>query len=139
VTTASPQNLAAEMARVRDPNGFTKLHALSKTSATGDVTARGALARVAFITAGKGGTARDITVRDSLELVEISAVECDQYGRGGKGPYFYQLLHAMGVYPEDAPPTVRMFSPMYQGQLTPMYQGQLAPEQLIGWAEPPRI
>jgi integrase len=119
LTTASPQNLAAEMARVRDPDGFAKLHALSQTSATGVVTATGALARIAFIMAAKGGTVRDITVGDSLELVEISAVECDQYGRGGKGPYFYQLLHAMGVFPADAPPTVRMFSPMYQGQLTP--------------------
>jgi hypothetical protein len=119
LTTASPHNLAAEMARVRDRDGFAQLQALSKTSTVGEITARGALARIAFIMAAKGGTVRDITVGDSLELVEISAVECDQYGRGGKGPYFYQLLHAIGVYPAAAPPTVRMFSPMYQGQLTP--------------------
>lgn len=119
LTTGTPQNLAAEMARVRDPDGFAKLHALSRTSATGAITARAALARIAFIMAAKGGTVGDITVGDSLELIEISAVECDQHGRGGKGPYFYQLLHAMGVFPADAPPTVRMFSPMYQGQLTP--------------------
>jgi hypothetical protein len=99
LTTASPQNLAAEMARVRDPDGFAQLHALSQTSTAGAITARGALARIAFIMAAKGGTVRDITVGDSLELVEISAAECDQYGRGGKGPYFYQLLHAMGYTP----------------------------------------
>ena len=118
LTTATPQNLAAEMARVRDPDGYAAVHAVSKTSATGSVTAEGALARIAFIMAAKGGMIRDITVGDSLELVEISAAECDRYGRGGKGPYFYQLLHAVGVFPADAPPTERMFSPTYQGQLT---------------------
>jgi integrase len=60
----------------------------------------------------------DITVGDSLELMQVSAVECDQYGRGGKGPYFYQLLHAAGVFPAGAPSSVRLFSPMYHGQLT---------------------
>ena len=44
LTTRSPQNLAAEMARVRDPKGFAALQALSQTGATGDVTARAALA-----------------------------------------------------------------------------------------------
>ena len=119
LTSGAPQNLAVEMARVRDPEGYAELHALSQTSTVGLDTARGARARIAFIMAAKGGAVRDITVGDSLELVEVSAVACGQRGKGGKGPYFYQLLHAMGVFPAEAPSTVRMFSPMYQGQLTP--------------------
>ncbi len=119
LTATSPKNLAAEMARVRDPAGFTALTATGRGSVVGGVTARGALARIAFILAAKGGMVRDITVGDCLELLQISAAECDQYGRGGKGPYFYQLLHAIGVLPADAPPTVRLFSTMYHGQLTP--------------------
>jgi hypothetical protein len=118
LTTTSPQNMAAEMARVRDAGGFAELHAVSQASVTGHVTASGALTRIAFILAAKGGMIRDITVGDSLELMQVSAVECDQYGRGGKGPYFYQLLHAMGVFPAGAPSSVRLFSPMYHGQLT---------------------
>ena len=119
LTTTSPVHLATEMARVRDADGFAAVHALGRTSVTGNVTLTGALTRIAFIMAAKGGAVRDITVGDSLELLEISAVECDQHGRGGKGAYFYQLLHAMGIFPADAPPTVRLFSTMYQGQLTP--------------------
>jgi integrase len=119
LTTTSPQNIAAEMARVRDRDGFTALQAIGQASVIGNVTAAGAFARIAFIMAAKGGTVRDITVGDSLELTQISAIEWDQFGRGGKGPYFYQLLHAMGVFPADAPPTVRLFSSMYHGQLTP--------------------
>lgn len=119
LTTTSPQNLAAEMARVRDPDGFTAVHTIGRASVLGEVTARGALTRIAFILAAKGGGVRDITVGDSLELIQISAQECDQYGRGGKGPYFYQLLHALNVFPAGAPSSVRLFSPMYHGQLTP--------------------
>lgn len=119
LTTTSPHDLGVEMARVRDPDGFAALQALVLTGGSGMVTSRAALVRIAYILAAKGGTVRDITVGDCLELIEISARECDPYGRGGKGPYFYQLLHAMGVFPPDAPPTVRMFSPMYGGQLSP--------------------
>jgi Phage integrase family len=118
VTTRSPHTLSYEMARTRDPDGFAELTALSQTSASSVVTTKAGHG-IARIMAAKGGMVRDITVGDCLELVEISASEWDNYGRAGKGPYFYQVLHAMGVFPPGAPPTVRMFSPMYHGQLTP--------------------
>lgn len=118
LTTTSPNNLATEMARVRDPDGFATLRALSQTGSSGVVTTRSAVVRIAYILAAKGGAVGDITVGDGLELLDVSAVECDQHGRAGKGSYFYQLLHAVGVFPSDAPPIVRMFSSMYQGQLT---------------------
>ena len=105
------------MARVRDPDGFSDLRVLGQTSASNIVTAKATLG-VAYIMAAKGGVVRDITVGDCLELIAVNAAEWDNYGRAGKGPYFYQLLHAMGFFPSDAPSTVRMFSPMYQGQRT---------------------
>ncbi|HWM99227.1 MAG TPA: hypothetical protein VNO54_19480, partial [Streptosporangiaceae bacterium] len=53
---------------------------------------------------------------DCLELLQASAADCGQYGQHA---YFYQLLGAIGVFPAGAPPTVRLFSTMYHGQLTP--------------------
>ena len=112
----TPKNLAAEMARSRDPGGFAALAALSRadpaSAATKDLAAR----RIAAILAAKGGVIADITVGDCLELLGTLAA-----GRGNTSPYFYQLLHALGVFPPAAPPTVRAFK-------TP---GQLTIEQLV--------
>ena len=33
-------------------------------------------------------------------------------------PFFYQVLHAAGIFPATAPPTVRMFNSLFAGQLT---------------------
>lgn len=126
--TRSLHGLVAEMGRTRDPDGFAALRRIIDTIGSGEVTCRQALTRTAYIVAAKGGAVRDITVGDCLELVETSVAEYPEYGRDGRGPYFYQLLHAMGVFGPDAPATVRMFSPMYQRG---SYQGQLTPEQLI--------
>ncbi len=116
LTTTSPKSLAAEMARVRDPGGFAALDAAGRGSVIGGVTVRGALTRIAIIMAAKGGMVRDITVGDCLELLQASAADCGQYSQHA---YFYQLLGAIGVFPAGAPPTVRLFSTMYHGQLTP--------------------
>ena len=119
LTTTSPQNLAAEMARVRDPAGFAALTAASQAAVVGGVTARGAVARIAFIMAAKGGSVRDITVGDCLELIET------RYGIGPRpstskgGTSFYQVLHGMGIFPVEAPATLRMLNPLFQGQLSP--------------------
>jgi hypothetical protein len=126
--TKSLHNLVSEMSRTRDPDGFAALHELIETIGSGEVTCRMALTRIAYMMAAKGGAVADITVGDCLELVEISAAEYPRYGRDGKGPYFYQLLHALGVFGPEAPATARMFSPIYQRG---SYQGRLTPEQLI--------
>jgi integrase len=118
LTPASQRFLAGEMARARDPGGFTALHELLRTDpATADIKDM-ALRRIAAILAAKGGTIGEITVGDCLELLEAAAV------RGGgtdTSPYFYQLLHTLGVFPPTAPVTVRMFKT----------QGQLSVEQLV--------
>jgi hypothetical protein len=110
-------NLAGGMARARDPIGFAALRDASRDSVVSSLTVQDALTRIAYIMAAKGGAVRAITVGDCLELLD-RAFEYGQYGTGGKGPYFYQLLHAIGAFPETAPATVRMFSIMYPGQAT---------------------
>jgi len=116
LTTATPRNLSSEMARVRDPAGFSKLSSLGSTSLASYPVTRTALEWVAVIVAAKGGVVAGITVGDCLELLEISDALFPN--SGGKGPSFYQLLHEMGVFPAGAPATVRMFNPLFQGQLT---------------------
>src|SRR5260221_203152 len=71
-----------------------------------------AVCRIAASVGAKGGRIADITVGDCLELVDaITAAK-----GGNTSPYFYQLLHALGVFPPAAPPTVRVFKT--HGQLT---------------------
>ncbi len=117
LTTRKLMHLVSEMARARDPDGFAALHTACNSSVVSGVTARGALGRIAFIMAAKGGTVSDITIGDCLELLDKS-FEFGQHNTAGKGPYFYQLLHTTGVFPADVPSTVRMLNPEYQGQLT---------------------
>ena len=113
---AIPKNLAAEMARSRDPGGFAALAALARadpaSASTKDLAAR----RIAAILAAKGGAIAGITVGDCLELLDVLAG-----GGGSTSPYFYQLLHVLETFPPAAPPTVRAFK-------TP---GQLTVEQLV--------
>jgi hypothetical protein len=77
-----------------------------------------ALRRAATILAVKGGTLREITVGDCLQL---SAAIDGRSLRANKGMGFYQLLHATGVFPAQAPSTIRAFGT----------NGQLSPAQLI--------
>ena len=108
LTTATPKRLATEMARTRDPAGFTGLAACCDASPVGESTTAVALHRVAVIMAAKGGMVAGITIGDCLELLDAAAVVCTipHY----KSPYFYQMLHAAGVLGSSAAPTVRALS-----------------------------
>lgn len=120
LTPGTVQILTAEMARSRDPEGFAELVSVCRTDPANTHTKDNALRRIATIMAAKGGTVRDITAGDCVEMAELLL------GIGGgadTSAYFYQLLHAMGVFPEGAPSTVRAVS----GQA----QGQSSAEQLI--------
>ena len=92
LATATPTRLAAEMARTRDPAGFTGLAACCDASPVGESATGVAMHRIAAIMAAKGGMVAGITVGDCLELLRAAAVVCDV--RHYKSPYFYQLLHA---------------------------------------------
>jgi len=118
LTARTIRTIADEMARTRDPAGFAALHTASRDGVVSRLTTLGALNRIAVILAAKGGRICDITVGDCLELLELG-YQYGERGTGGEGPYFYQLLHAIGVFPAEAPPTVRMFSTAYRGQGSP--------------------
>jgi hypothetical protein len=60
------------------------------------------LSRIVVILAAKGGTLAEVTVGDCVELLQIVR----RLG-GGKttSGYFYQLLHALGIFDPSAPRT----------------------------------
>ena len=119
MATASPLRIANEMARVRDPGGLARLKALRATSTVGDSTVLPAIERIALIMAAKGGTASDITPGDCLELLKTGRKVFPGPAKSARhSPFFYQLLHSLGVFPAGAPPTVRMFSTRFPGQLS---------------------
>jgi integrase len=102
----SPRRLAEEMARSRDPEGFELVRAACKADAVNSVVKQTALRRIAVLLAAKGGLITDITVGDCLELAR--AVH-EHDGAVRVSSYFYQLLHAAGTFPPEAPPTTRVF------------------------------
>ena len=121
------------MAAVRDPHGIAELRTARMVNTVGDATMLPAIEKVAVIMAAKGGTVRDVTVGDCLETMRISREVFPGPTRSSRhSPVFYQLLHSIGVFPADAPPTVRMFSPLFAGrvpveQLVDRYQLSLPP------------
>ncbi len=119
MTTAAPLRIANEMGRVRDPAGLARLWEFRDCGTVGDATAAPAIEKAALIMAAKGGVVADITVGDCLELVKTSRdVFPGPYRSPRHSPFFYQMLHAAGIFPDGAPPTVRMFSSLFTGQLT---------------------
>jgi Phage integrase family len=114
----APQNLVPLMAQLRDPVGFAELVGLCDASPAGRTMKAAALRRVATIVAVKGGTLRDVTVGDCLQL---SLAIDGRTLRANKAMSFYQLLHQMDVFGPEAPSTIRAFAT----------GGQLSPAQLI--------
>ncbi len=111
----SKNALASSLAQARDADGFTQLLALCEGSAvTAAVKAR-TLSRTAIIVAAKGGTVRDITVGDILELLDTEATT---HARStGDTAVFYRLLRQMAGFDPAAPATLRQLRTM--GQRTP--------------------
>ena len=119
LTTSTPKRLGAEMARVRDPDGYAAISARCQARPIGECTTRIALHRIAVVLATKGGVVNDITPGDCLELLRAATRVCS--GPQHHSSYFYQLLHGVGVFGEAAAPTV---SALRVGR-------QLSAEQLI--------
>jgi Phage integrase family len=104
------RNLALEMARARDPDGFAALARHIGSAAVGLQAGQQALTRIACILAAKGGLAADVTVGDCVELLELARqVRLEAEGRAGS-PLFYQLLREAAVLSDDAPATLRVFA-----------------------------
>jgi len=119
--TRTHARLAGAMAHIRDPQGFAQLRRLAETQpASSAADARVAATRIATILACKGGRVADIIVGDCVELVDTLR---QVHARGGqKKVDFYLRLRTIGVFPDDAPHTIRAF-----GQAT----GRLTIEELV--------
>jgi hypothetical protein len=104
---AAPRNLAAEMARVRDPAAFAELAALCQSGSVGAFARLTALGKIAVIMAARGGTTAGITVGDCIELLNIVAAARTGEDRHAHSPLFYQLLRSLGGFGQDAPPAMR--------------------------------
>ncbi|MFF3695801.1 hypothetical protein [Streptomyces sp. NPDC002221] len=119
--TRTHKHLAPVMAEVRDPEGFARLVQLAESgpgSARGEATI--AATRIAMLLACKGGSIADITVGDCVELVDTLR---RVHVRGGQRKVdFYLRLRALGVFPEDAPATIRAFG---------LAAGRLSIEELV--------
>lgn len=104
------------MAQTRDPDGFARLGQLSQAGQAGSLLdARIAATRAATVLACKGGTLAEITVGECVELVDTQR---RVHVRGGqKKVDFYLRLHALGIFPDDAPHTIRAFG-LAAGRLT---------------------
>ena len=107
LTPRAPQNLVADLARVRDPEGFAELSSRCEASAAGRTMKSSALRRAAAIMAAKGGVIADIAVGDCLELALL--LDQDSW-RTNKGMGLYGVLQSMGVFGADAPSTLRTFA-----------------------------
>jgi hypothetical protein len=114
--TRTHRYLATAMAQIRDPDGFARLWQLAANepaSATADASV--AATRIATLLACKGGRIADITVGDCVELVDTQR---RVHVRGGqKKVDFYLRLRALGIFPDDAPHTIRAFG-LAAGRLT---------------------
>jgi integrase len=118
MVTSSPLRIANEMAKVRDPHGIAELRTARLANTVGDSSMIPAIEKIALIMAAKGGAVRDVTIGDCLEAMQVSREVFPGPSRSCRhSPVFYQLLHSAGVFPADAPPTVRMFSPVFAGQI----------------------
>jgi Phage integrase family len=123
LVTPAPKNLAAAMARTRDPAAFAELAAACEVLATGQTTRYIALARIAMILAAHGGLIGAITVGDCIELQQTAVDVGLRIGKGHtfRSAFFYQLLRGRGGFPESAPSTTRAFN----------VHGQMSVEEMI--------
>jgi integrase len=114
LTPFAPHHLAADMARVRDREGFAELAARCSASGAAATMVKSMMRRAATIVAAKGGLISDITVGDCLELEQLQGAGMRRTNRGAG---LYDALHSMGVFGAGAPSTLRAFAT--QGQLSP--------------------
>jgi hypothetical protein len=107
---AAPRNLAAEMARTRDPAAFAGLAALCQSGSVGAFARLAALDKIAVIMAAKGGIPATITVGDCIELLDVVAAVRTGEDRHASSPLFYQLLRSWGAFGPDAPAAMRVLA-----------------------------
>lgn len=112
--------LARNLEASRDPGGFGLLRAACETGRQVTPSARHAtVGRAAVLVAAKGGTLRDISVGDFLELMDV---ETDIGGRSRDySAVSWRLLHGLGVFGPGAPTALTQLRTV----------GQRSPAELI--------
>ena len=117
---AGKGSLTRNLARTRDPQGFARLQAQCDADPhLSGMAVSLTLRRSAEIIAAKGGTLGDITVGDTLELMDREAKAFICPTRDHK--VFYRMLRELGIFGEHAPERLRAFRTA----------GQLTPEELV--------
>ncbi|MFF0867691.1 tyrosine-type recombinase/integrase [Nonomuraea sp. NPDC003560] len=100
----------------RDPAGFALLQANTDPAVWSSRLGRLTRQQIAMLLVAKGGNVTDITVGDCLQ---IRVHEAEMLRNGGHArTLFYTWLRDAGIFPDDAPVTLR-FLTKYGGQLTP--------------------
>jgi integrase len=98
--------LARHLALTRDPEGFARLEAQCDSHPGMSALARKrTLRRSSMILAAKGGLLTDILVGDVLELLDVETNMLAAWQ--GDGPVFYQMLHELGIFDDQAPARLR--------------------------------
>jgi len=105
LTASSPRGLTALLVERRDPDGFATLTSALEAALVSTGTSYPAMSRIGTIVAAKGGGVFDVTVGDCVEVLQIAkAAFADRHYNS---PFFYQLLYSIGVFCDEAPPTIR--------------------------------
>ena len=119
LTPFAPHHLAADMARVRDPEGFADLSARLRACGASSTMTKSALRRAATILAAKGGLVADITVGTAWSSRSCKAA------RGCGARTVAQASTASftrwALRRPNPPSTLRAFAT----------QGQLSPQQML--------
>jgi hypothetical protein len=101
LTGAKNRNIARDMIRSRDPQGFAQPHSLCQQDPGVTPTAESqSVFRVAVILAAKGGMLADITIGDVLEILEVEA-DFRRYVRSGS--VSFKMLRQMGIFGPGVP------------------------------------
>jgi integrase len=112
--------LVRNMAAARDPEGFAQLAAgCDATPGIARIAKAQVLYRAALVLAAKGGTLKEVTVGDVLELFDAQARLLTSPANGRT--HFYRLLREMGALGPSAPPSLRALRT----------SGQKSPEELV--------
>jgi integrase len=112
--------LVRNMAAARDPDGFAELVARCDiTPGAAKVAKAQVLYRAALVLAAKGGSLKDVTVGDVLELFDAQASLLASPANGRT--LFYRLLYDMGAFGPSVPPNLRALRT----------SGQKSPEELV--------
>jgi hypothetical protein len=97
--------LARNLEAFRDPDGFARLAERCREARLSAPVAGQVRYLAAQILAAKGGGIAQITVGDVLELFD--AEDAALFNTQGSRRVFYRLLHEMGIFDAQAPPTLR--------------------------------